>query len=181
MEKKFEIQNMYTERTFQEFAAFHCKRIQGIIYLKYLGFFILIYTVYSYMKLGSFNLQSFFFNPSFWFALIFIFMPYKITENSAKKLYLSCVKNQGLENTVTFYEKQVKIVSPQMEEAYFYGDVDKCYETDAYFYLYVRKSVAQILEKEKFTLGDLGRFRSFLKDEAKIKCISYNNEHKKAS
>lgn len=171
MEKRFEVQNSYTERTFKEFAEFHCKRIQGIVYLKYLGLLILLYTVYTYAKEGNFNFISFFLNPSVWFALIFMFMSYKITENSAKQLYAGCVKNQGLKNTVTFLPERVEIVSAQMNESYFYGDLHKCYETDAYFYLYVRKGVAQILEKSKFTLGDPGAFRAFLQQEAKVKCI----------
>lgn len=171
MEKRFEVQNIYTERSFREFANFHCKRIQGIGYLKYLGLLILAYTIYAYVKEGNFTLVSFLLNPSIWFALIFMFMPYKITENSARHLYASCVKNQGLENTVTFFPERVEIVSAQISESYFYGDLHKCYETNEYFYLYVRKGVAQILEKSRFTMGDPGAFRAFLQQEAKVKCI----------
>lgn len=172
MEKKFEVQNAYTKRTFQDFAQFHCKRIQGVIYLKYLGFLILAYTAYACVKEGRFELQSFFLNPSFLFALIFIFMSYKITDNSAKQLYSSCLKNKGLENTVTFLADKVEIATGQMEEFYFYGDLYKCYETEGYFYLYVRRGVAQILDKQKFTLGDPAQFRAFLQDEAGVKFIA---------
>lgn len=171
MDERFAVQNAYTERSFRDFAEFHCKKIQGIIYLKYLGIAILAYTIFSYAKAGNFDLQGFLFNPSFLLALVFIFMSHKITENSAKHMYASCLKNKGLENTVTFLAEKVRIVSAGMKEEYFYGDLYKCYETDDYFYLYVRKGVAQILEKSRFTLGDPAAFRTFLQAEAKLKLI----------
>lgn len=171
MEKKFEICSRYTEETFAEFAEFHCKQIQGVAYLRYLGWFMIWASIWFYYTSPTMDFVDFLLNPGLWLSLLFIFMSYWIPGNTAKQLYKKYKAGNGLENTITFYEDRVVFRTQAAEASYFYKQLYKCYETEKYFYVYVKRSMAQVIGKADFVCGSPDDLRAFFQQRTDVKLV----------
>lgn len=171
MEQPIIVKNHYTLQTFTDFANFHCKKIQGIGYFRYLGFLMIVATMWFFINSPTLNLFNLVFNPGIILSLLFIGMSYWIPGNTAKQLYRKCKENDGLTNTITFDNLKVVFTSINVETVYFYKQLYKCYETEKYFYVYVRRSTAQIICKADCNNDDVLILRKFLQHEPNIKFI----------
>lgn len=172
MERRFEICNSYTQEIMMDFAKFQCKHGKiNISYFKYGGILIICIPLVLYILDPGRDLKELLINPGVFFAVLAIFISYKIPRNTAKKLYKMLEDTRGLRNTVVFYNESLDIETAQAESKYYYEQLHKCYETEKYFYLFVQENMCQIIDKSKFTIGDTTGLKEFLEKEVGLKVI----------
>ena len=75
------------------------------------------------------------------------------------------------EFTFKFYEKYFTISDSNNFEKIKYWKLYKIYETNDFFYLYINKDHAFLLEKNTFTKGDISTFYIFVKRKIWFKMI----------
>ncbi len=164
MELKFKNVTKFNDKMYDEFLRFHTKKNL----LKYIFSILIIVIALSYVIIYNIkisNIKSIF--------LIFIFMIfivlYKIIspkikikqEKESKKI------KEEYEFEFWFYEDYFLIKRLEKQEKFLYRHIYRAYETNNFFYLYINKDNAFILNKKGFLKGSIEDFKDFIS----VKCI----------
>jgi hypothetical protein len=81
---------------------------------------------------------------------------------TVKRLVESDKITFNLVSTLSFYGDRVGSVTQQSQSTVFYGQVYEAYEVQDFFYIYLSRGRAFLVEKSGFTLGTPENFRRFL-------------------
>lgn len=162
MKVLFKNKTQYTKQTYQKYLNFH----QNKYGLRYQFITIVIILLLSFCLILNFKYKNY---PTAFLVLICLiifiywqfFHPQKIIEKE--------IRTDKFENeeffTFTFYEKYFIITNKGIKQKLKYRHIAKIFETDDFFYLYVNKDHAFLLEKSGFTVGDTTKFLKFLKKQ----------------
>lgn len=152
----------YTKKSYDEFLAFH-KNKYG---LKFIIVTSILVALLLYCSIASFIAGRYILGLVF-ILLIIAFLEYRIYlpiykyKNAFKK------KNEKDKNTFTFsfYKNYFKI----NKERIYYFNLHKIFETDDFFYLYITKDYAALVNKKGFKIGNPESFSEFIKKKCKFK------------
>ena len=160
MKVLFKNKTQYTKQTYQKYLNFH----QDKYGLRYQFITIVIFLLLSFCTIMNFKYKTY--HTAFFILIcLIIFIYYKFFH--PKKIISKEIKTDKFINedffTFTFYEKYFIITNKKIKQKLKYHHLVKTFETDEYFYLYINKDHAFLLEKSGFTIGDTTKFLKFLK------------------
>lgn len=152
----------YTKKSYDEFLIFH-KNKYG---LRYIILTSIITALIIYCSISSFISKQYVLGLVF-ILLIIAFLEYRIYlpiyryKNAFKK------KNEKDKNvfTFSFYNNYFKIDN----EKIYYFSLHKIFETEDFFYLYITKENAALVNKKGFKIGNPDSFSEFIKKKCKFK------------
>lgn len=159
MELKFKNITKYSKEVYEDFLIFHTK----INFKKYIGYRAIILSILIYLLICSIMVKN-------WKALLLvviaifivafyqIFLQKKIVKDEMKSDKIAEEK----EFEFNFYNDYIIIKQDQKEEKIKYQKLHKAFEADNYFYLYINKNDAFLLNKEGFVIGEEKEFYSFI-------------------
>lgn len=162
----FKNHTTYSKKTYNEFVQFHNKKY-GFIYDLYT---ISIFILFIYCLIVSFINKIFFLTIVFILS-IFLFLLYRIIYPlfEYKKELSSNYVSKEQSFFFYFYEKNFKIREKSRLVKIKYYKLRKIYETDKFFYLYMTKNHAFLIDKQGFTLGNSKEFSKFMKNKLKLR------------
>lgn len=160
MEILFKNKTKYTKEIYQKYLEFH----QNKFGLKYKFITILVFLLLSFCFI--INLKYSNYNTAFVFiiALIsfFIYIFFAPTKKIQKELKTEKFEKEK-EFTFTFYNNFFVISDKKNSEKIKYWKLYKIYETEEFFYLYINKSHALLLDKSSFSKGNISEFFKFIR------------------
>ncbi len=160
MEILFKNKTKYTKQIYQKYLEFH----QNKFGLKYKFITILVFLLLSFCFI--INLKYSNYNTAFVFiiALIsfFIYIFFAPTKKIQKELKTEKFEKEK-EFTFTFYNNFFVISDKKNSEKIKYWKLYKIYETEEFFYLYINKSHALLLDKSSFSKGNISEFFKFIR------------------
>ncbi len=155
----FKTKTKYTKEVYQKYLQFHQNKFGNkykfntIVTILLLSFCIII------------NLKYLNYKTSFIFTVILLsfcfysfFYPVKKVQKELKTEKFEKEK----EFTFKFYDKFFVISNDELYEKIKYLKLYKIYETDDFFYLYINKNHAFLLDKSNFSIGDISNFKKFI-------------------
>ena len=155
----------YTKETYAKYLQFHQNkfgtkyRFITILIILLLCFFIITNFKYANKTTGFILLLALLV-----FCLYRFFQPINLVKKELKTEKFEKEK----EFTFKFYEKYFTISDSNNFEKIKYWKLYKIYETNDFFYLYINKDHAFLLEKNTFTKGDISTFYIFVKRKRKF-------------
>lgn len=160
MEILFKNKTKYTKQIYQKYLEFH----QNKFGLKYKFITILVFLLLSFCFI--INLKYSNYNTAFVFiiALIsfFIYIFFAPTKKIQKELKTEKFEKEK-EFTFTFYNNFFVISDKKNSEKIKYWKLYRIYETEEFFYLYINKSHALLLDKSSFSKGNISEFFKFIR------------------
>lgn len=166
MKMLYKNKTKYTKKVYQKFLEFHQSKygnkymFKTIVIILLLSFCIIInikYSNYSPMFLFIFALIGFCFYSFFY--------PIKKVQREIKTEKFEKEK----EFTFCFYENFFTISDGDFLEQIKYWKLYRVFETNYFFYLYINKDHAFLLDKSTFIKGNILNFSKFLKKKFLIK------------
>lgn len=160
----FKNKTKYSKEIYKQFVDFHSKKyhFSYVLFTTTIIFLILFCIVlqisYRYYSLAI--LSSIVFTC---FCLYRYFHPISVV---AKELNGKTIKEEKA-FTFKFYEKYFRIQDKLQIDTVKYYQIRKIFETKSFFYLYIDRTHAFIINKENFLIGKPSDFSEFLKK----KCI----------
>lgn len=171
MEALFKNKTKLSEENYLNLVQFHQKKNNWKYRLYTIIVSILFIVIISFQISNHSFLQAIFLFVFFIGFILYRFIsPYYKTY---KELHSDKIKNT-LINYYFFYDKYFKVKNKLGNSKIRYYKLYKVYENKNYFYLYLNKSTAFIVDKSCFTIGTSKDFQSFIKSKVWIKfhCIS---------
>lgn len=160
MEILFKNKTKYTKEIYQKYLQFH----QDKFGMKYK--FITILTILLLSFCFIINLKYSNYDTAFIFIIVLIlffiyrfFYPIKKVKKELKTEKFEKEK----EFTFTFYDKFFIISNEKDSKKIKYWKLYKIYETEEFFYIYIDKTHAFLLDKSSFSKGNTSEFLKFLK------------------
>lgn len=164
----FKNKTKYTKEIYEKYLQFHQNKFKNkytfttIVTILLLSFCIII------------NLQYLKYSTAFiLFAILGAFCFYRFiypNKQVEKELKTEKFKKEK-EFTFTFYEKFFVISDKKKSEKIKYWKLYRVYETKEFFYLYIDKNHAFLLDKSTFIKGNTSKFLKFLKRKTWFKII----------
>ena len=71
-----------------------------------------------------------------------------------------------------FFDKKFYIYSKKLNRYVYYWQIRKVFETEEFFYLYIDKTHAFLLDKKGFEIGNIQDFSKFMKQKCKFRFSS---------
>lgn len=162
----FKNHTKYSKKNYNLFIQFHNGKF-GLIYDLYTITIVilLLYCFITTIKKKMILLSILF------FIAICIFIIYRIFQPlySYKKQTKSKTISKENEIVLYFYERFFKVREKKNIARVRYWQLHKVYETNEFFYLYLTKKNAILVDKKGFSLGNLDEFSNFIKNKAKFK------------
>lgn len=158
----------YTKETYSKYLQFHQNKFGNqytfttIITILFICFCIIVNFQYKNKLTGLILLVALFI-----FCFYRFFHPITLIKKELKTEKFEKEK----EFTFKFYEKYFTISDTKNLEKVKYWQLYKIYETKDFFYLYIDKSHAFLLDKTTFTKGDLSEFFNFIKRKIWFKIL----------
>lgn len=160
----FKNKTKYTKETYKQFVEFHSNKYHFsytlftavIIFL--ILFCLILQISYKYYSLALITCIAF-----TCFCLYRYFHPISVVTKELKGKTLQEEKSF----TFKFYEKYFKIQDKLQTDTVKYYQIHKVFETKNFFYLYIDRTHAFIINRENFSIGTPADFSEFLKK----KCI----------
>ena len=158
----------YTKETYAKYLQFHQNKYGNrytfttIVTILFLCFCIIMNFQFSNNLTGFILIIALFI-----FCFYRFFHPIKLVKKELKTEKFEKEK----EFTFKFYEKFFTISDTKNIEKIKYRKLYKIYETDEFFYLYIDKSHAFLLNKSTFTKGDISKFLKFIKRKIWFKIL----------
>ena len=158
----------YTKETYAKYLQFHQNKFGNrytfttIVTILLLSFCIITNLQYYNKSLAFILLIVLLFFCSYRF-----FHPIKLVKKELKTEKFEREK----EFTFKFYEKFFTISDTKNLEKIRYWQLYKIYETEAFFYIYIDKSHAFLLDKSTFTKGNVSEFLKFIKRKIWFKIL----------
>ena len=164
MKPLFKNVTKYTKKTYDEFLAFH-KNKYGF---RYISFTIIVTILILYCSISSFISKQYVLGLVF-ILLIIAFLEYRIYLPIYKYKKAFKKKNGKDKNILTvtfsFYKNYFKINNNRV----YYFNLHKIFETEDFFYLYITKENAALVNKKGFKIGNPDSFSEFIKKKCKFK------------
>ena len=164
MELKFKNITRYNKKIYAEFIQFHTQKnlIKNVIYI----FIIIIPLTYIFIYNVKINNMNSVYALLVIIILVILYKVFSQKRIIKREINSSKIKEEK-EYEFNFYDEYIIIKNKGREEKMKYKDIYKIWETDKYFYLYVNKTDALILEKLGFAYGTPEEFKKFIS----TKCI----------
>lgn len=156
----FKNKTKYTKTAYNKFLQFHQNKY-GLRY-KFNTIIIILLLCFCFitnLKYSNFNIALIFFISLILYCFNRFAHPVKIVKKELKTEKFEKEK----EFTFTFYENFLTISYDKDSAQIKYRKLYRFYETDDFFYLYINKDHAFLLDKSTFCIGDISNFMSFLK------------------
>lgn len=160
MEILFKNKTKYTKTVYQKYLQFHQNKY-GNKYKFTTGTTILLicFCIIANLKYLNFYTSFLLIIALIAFCFYKFFYPIK----KVKKEFKTEKFEQEKEFCFTFYEKFFIIDTGKNSQQLKYWSLYKIHETEDFFYLYINKDHAFLLNKNSFTIGDTSKFLKFLK------------------
>lgn len=166
MEPLFKNKTILSSKNYMNLVAFHQKKYNLRYWLYTIALSLLLICCAIFQISAQNYLLAILLFASFIFFLAYRFIyPYYKT---GKELHSNKVQN-NLINYFFFYENYFRIKNTIGNSKLKYRDLYRVYENDNYFYLYMDKSNALIIEKSGFVIGTAHSFRTFIKNKVGFK------------
>ena len=171
MKTLYKNKTKYTKELYSKFLEFHRAK-NG---LKYHSYTAIISALILFCLIINLRYNIIFLALVFTIILaVFIwyrmFYPNKKVNKEVKKEKFEKEK----EFTFSFYEDYITIDDGQKKQKYSYWKFYKIYQNDSYFYLYISKEYAFILDKKQFLVGDVKTFYKFIKKKTWVRIFKRN-------
>lgn len=168
IKKLFINKTTYTPEVYSNFLEFHNKTY-NFSYILYTVFWTILLLFCIILAFGSsLRLQGVIISGILVCFIIYrIVRPKLIVNNELKSDKFS----ENNINTFTFYDKEFHISNKNGSFNYKYILIRKVFETSDYFYLYVSKENAFLVDKNTFSLGNSEDFGKFIKSKCRYKKI----------
>lgn len=159
MELIFKNITKYSKEVYEDFLIFHTKRN----FKKYIGYTFIIIFILFYLLICSIMVKN-------WKALSLIVIAMFVSAFYKIFLQKKIVKDEMESDKITeekefefdFYDNYIIIKQDNEEEKIKYRKLYKAFETDNYFYIYINKDNAFILNKNGFVVGKEKEFHDFI-------------------
>lgn len=160
MKLLFKNKTKYTKQVYKEFVEFHNDKY----HLSYFLFnicivFLVLFCIILQLKYKYYNLAIIFCIVLTVFALWRFFHPISVVKKEIKS---DKIQNEK-EFTFKFYDKYFKIKDKLQMDTIKYYKLYKVYETNTFFYLYIDRTHAFLLNKDNFITGNPIDFSKFIK------------------
>lgn len=166
MDKLFVNKTTYSQETYIDFLKFHNKKfnLSYIMYTMFWSFMFLLCIILSFSS--NMRLQGVLITIILVIFIIYRFArPKMIVEKEMSSEKISTNNT----NTFTFYNNIISISNKNGKFSYKYFMFRKIFETSDFFYLYVSKENAFLINKNSFSLGNAEDFAIFLKRKCPLK------------
>ena len=156
----FKNKTKYTKEIYKEFVEFHNKKYHlqyvafNIFIIALLLFFVICQIRYKYYVLAIISCMVF-----TAFCLYRFFHPISVVK---KELNGKTIKEEK-SFTFKFYDKYFKVESGIELNLVKYYKLRRCFETKDFFYLYIDKTHAFLINKENFSIGNSNDFSNFIR------------------
>lgn len=156
----FKNKTKYTKEIYKEFVEFHNKKYSfqytlfNIFIIALLLFFIICQIKYEYYVLAIISCIVFTV-----FCLYRYFHPISVVK---KELNGNTIKKEK-SFTFKFYDKHFIIQDSSISNLVKYYKLRRCFETKDFFYLYIDKTHAFLINKENFSIGNSSDFSKFIR------------------
>lgn len=166
MKLLFKNKTQYTKKNYQKYLEFHQAKY-GSMYQFYtiLTIILLVFCIISNIKYRNYILSIIFIIT----LILFCFIRFKYPSKKIKKELKTEKFDKEQTFTFYFYEKYFTISDGKNKNEIKYLHLYKIFETNDFFYLYINKNHAFLLEKTKFIKGNSEEFISFLKKKCWFK------------
>ena len=170
MEILFKNKTKYTKKAYQKYIQFHQEKygreytFTTIVTILFLSFCLIINLKYSNYPTSFILLTALII-----FCYYRFFYPIKKIQ---KELKTDKFENEK-EFTFKFYEKYFIISDKKNYDKIKYWQLHKVFKTKDFFYLYINKDHAFIIDKNNFTIGNSTDFFKFLKQKTFFKILHY--------
>ncbi len=169
MKVLFKNRTKYSKEIYEEFLGFHQEKY-GTRYYAYTALIAIALLFCIILQIQS---------KHYWIALLTIFIlalfliwriynPTKIIQKEMKSKKIE--KEQ--EFIFKFFEKNFYIYSKKLNRHVYYWQIRKVFETEEFFYLYIDKTHAFLLDKKGFEVGNIQDFSKFMKQKCKFRFSS---------
>ncbi len=166
MEALFKNKTTFSQENYMKLVAFHQKKNNWKYWLYTATFSILLIICLAFQLIAKDYLFVF-----ICLFILFGFLAYRFINpyhKTRKELSSDKVQNHMI-NYYFFYEKYFKIKNKLGTSKLKYYKLYKVYETKEYFYLYIAKDYAFILDKNGFEIGSTKQFSQFMKHKMRFK------------
>lgn len=160
MEILFKNKTKYTKQVYEKYLQFHQKKFgQKYKFTTIVTILLLCFCIF--VNATNFNYITSFilFIALILFGFYRFFYPTKKVQKELKTEKFEKEK----EFTFTFYERYFTISDKKFMDKIRYFKLYKIYETNEFFYLYIDKDHAFLLDKSTFSKGNISEFLKFLK------------------
>ena len=156
----FKNKTKYTKEIYEKYLQFHQNKFGNkYTFITIVTILLLCFCIITNLKYSNY------FTGFLLLIILSIFCFYRFfypTKKVEKELKTDKFKNEK-EFTFTFYEKFFVISDKKNSEKIKYWKLHRVYETEDFFYLYINKDHAFLLDKTTFTKGNTSEFLKFLK------------------
>lgn len=160
MEILFKNKTKYTKQSYEKYLQFHQNKYGDKYKFNTIVIILLIcFCLIMNLKYNNYNTAIILIIALITFCFYRLFYPVKKVKKELKTEKFEKEK----EFTFTFYDKFFVISDKKLSEQIRYWKLHKVYETKDFFYLYINKDHAFLLDKSAFTKGDISKFLQFLK------------------
>ena len=166
----FKNKTKYTIDTYDQFLKFHQKKF-GFSYDAYsiLIVILLVVCMFIQIKYSYWHLVIIFFLILVGFIYYRFFFPvYRVSEEMHSEKF-----EDEKEFSFVFFEKDLEIRDKIYKEKSDYHKLKHVYETKDFFYLYINKDHAYLLDKSGFTIGTSKDFTNFIRKKCFFKYKYY--------
>ena len=166
MEPLFKNKTNLSKKNYIELVKFHQNK-NNWKYFLYTAFYAFLFIICISIQIAS----KYYFPAILFFLFFLAFLAYRLIEPvyKTKKEYQSEKIQKNLVNYYLFYEKYLRIRNKMGNFKLKYNKIYKAFENDNFFYLYINKDYAFILEKSGFLIGNADSFEKFLKNKLRFK------------
>lgn len=165
----FKNKTKYTKKAYNEYLQFHQKKYgHNYQFATILTILLLLFCTIMNLKYSNFSTAILLLIVIAFFCFHRFFYPIKKVEKELKTEKFEKEK----EFTFTFYEKNFTIFDGKDCYILKYWNLYKVFETDTFFYLYINKDHAFLLNKSTFSSGNTSSFLKFLKKKIWYKLIT---------
>lgn len=173
MKVLFKNRTKYTKKVYSIFLQFHTQKY-GSSYLFYTALVTLLIFFCFGMNLKYHNYPT---AIILFIAMIFyLYWRFNHPREEVKKEVETGAIKQEKEFQFRFFEKMLEILDKNEIYKVKYFNIKRICETDAYFYLYIDRNHAFLLEKAGFVIGNAQDFKIFIKHKCPLRFKSYCNK-----
>lgn len=154
----------YDKREMDKFQAFHEKKSKP--YMIYLLFLLVLLIILLIINIVIGNWRWLLGSTILFGILYYYYRYYRADRGKANNMK---IKNKKF--IFDFYDKQIRITDAYANQysTTNYFEIERVYETEENFYLYLSQQYSYIINKNNFNIGKLNDFRDFIKKKCLLK------------
>lgn len=156
----FKNKTKYTKKIYEKYLQFHQNEFgDKYTFTTIVTILLLCFCIITNLKYSNYSTALVFIIFIILFCFNRFFYPTKKVQKELKTEKFEKEK----EFTFTFYDKFFVISDKKNSEKIKYWKLHRIYETEEFFYLYINKDHAFLLDKSTFTKGNTSEFLKFLR------------------